>query len=65
MIVNEYGDRPSIANRGYCILWVTLSLIPYVNIVLMGTFFIIYIGERFVGDIELKDNKFNNFWFKN
>ena len=64
MVVDSYDEkRPSLLNRGYCIIWITLSCIPLVNIGFLTIFAIAYILLRCNDDWELKDNRFNDFWF--
>lgn len=63
MTVDSNGDKPKIFNRGYWVLFSLLFFIPICNLVLLITEVVLYTILRVCEDLELKDNKFNNFWF--
>lgn len=49
--------------KGHILLCTLISLIPILGIIITCVIIGIYIGLRFAGDIHLKPNKFNRFWF--
>lgn len=60
---NEWGEKPKIYSKGYIIVFVLMSFIPYLNFVLAIALFIIYIITRGSGILRLKHTKFTEKWF--
>lgn len=67
----EWRDRDSDAfpsfpfpTRGHVVLLIIGSLAPIYNIIQLCVLISAYAAARICKDLTLKDNKFNNFWFK-
>ena len=62
MTVDECGDP--VLPIGYVILIAALCFVPFLNIFMAIGLPVGYICFRFGDGLYLKDNKFNNFFFK-
>lgn len=60
---NEWGEKPKIYSKGYVILFVFMSFVPYLNVVLAIVLPIIYIMARVTDTLRLKRTKFTEKWF--
>ena len=60
---DEYGEKPKIYSKGYIVVFVLMSFVPYLNILLAMALFLIYIGTRGTGVLRLKHTKFTEKWF--
>lgn len=49
--------------RGHIVLASLASIIPIANAILLAVIVGLYIGARECGDLRLKKNKFNKYWF--
>lgn len=63
LTTDEYGDKPKIYSKGYVILFVLLSFIPYFNFFLAIVLLTLYVIARACGELQLKRNKFTKKWF--
>lgn len=63
LTTDKYGNKPKAYSRGYVILFILLSFIPYFNFFLAIVLLAIYIMARVYGDLLLKRNKFTKKWF--
>lgn len=62
MIVDRCEKK--VLPLGYMILFMLASLFPLINICLAIAMTFFYIGLRIDGSFRLKNNKFNNIFFK-
>lgn len=60
---DEYGEKPKIYSKGYIVVFVLMSFIPYLNIILAVVLFILYIAARGTDTLRLKHTKFTEKWF--
>lgn len=60
---DEWGEKPKIYSKGYVILFVLISFVPYLNFFLAIVLFILYIMMRVTDTLRLKHTKFTEKWF--
>ena len=58
---NRYETK--FPSRGHILLITLATFIPIFGIILCLIIIGIYIGARLAGEIHLKNNKFNKYWF--
>lgn len=59
----EEGTTSPFPSRGHVLIFIVTALLPIWNIMQIAVLLGFYIGFRVSGTLELKKNKFNNFWF--
>lgn len=60
---DEWGNKPKIYSKGYVILFVLMSFVPYLNAFLAIVLFALYIVTRGTDTLHLKHTKFTEKWF--
>lgn len=60
---DTYGDEITFPSRGHVLLGFIFSLVPIWSAIQFVVLAIWYIIARCEGDIVLKKNKFNHYWF--
>lgn len=58
----DYGNS-KFPTRGHSLLLIIASLVPILNIIIFITLLVAYLVNRIEGDLVLRENKFNKFWF--
>lgn len=56
-------ENSKFPTRGHVLLLSLLSLCPFANFGVFAILLGLYIGLRLTGEIKLKKNKFNQYWF--
>ena len=58
----DYGDS-KFPTRGHSLLLTIASLVPILNIIIFIILLVAYLVNLIEGDLVLRENKFNKFWF--
>lgn len=58
----DYGHS-KFPTKGHALLLIIASCVPILNILIFIGLLVAYLVGRIEGDLVLKENKFNKFWF--
>lgn len=57
------NSKQKFPARGHIVLFGLVGCVPIVNIVMLAVLCGVYGGMKATGDLKLKKNKFNKYWF--